>query len=179
MLTKTLPSALSIWVPGAVIQIRVNVPIFVWLQISALSAGMLLFLKTVLQAVSNFLLIIIFLLPSMQRQSYNFFFLSCWLLLFIGSMLILRIWTPVGTLLMLILCRPTICKVVSGILRQPVLYPLFILWLYAVLGQSLDEGNCKLHTMLLHQVKTLLFPIYQHFYHVSSSVHSFFISPIS
>lgn len=27
--------------------------------------------------------------------------------------------------------------------------------------------------MLLHQVKTLLFPIYHHFYHVSSSVHSF------
>lgn len=66
MLTKTLPSALSIWVPGAVIQVRVNVHIFVWQQISALSAGMLLFLKTVLQAVSNFLLIIIFLLPSMQ-----------------------------------------------------------------------------------------------------------------
>lgn len=136
ILTKTLPNALSILVQGAMIQIKewMSPSLSDSQQISALSEGMLLFLKILLQAMSKFLLITVLLVLSMQWQSHKFLLLLCWLLSFIASVLIPKIWTPVGTLLMLILYRPTISKEVSGILRKPVLHPLFILWLCVVLG---------------------------------------------
>lgn len=105
---------------------------------------------------------------------HKFLFLSCWLLLFTGAVLIPRIWTPVKTPLMLILYRPTIRKEVSGSLFYTLsLYFECVLCWDKVWMKEFANYEILFHTMLLHQVKTFLFPTYHHFYLASSSVHSF------
>lgn len=105
---------------------------------------------------------------------HKFLFLSCWLLLFTGAVLIPRIWTPVKTPLMLILYRPTIRKEVSGSLFYTLsLYFECVLCWDKVWMKEFANYEILFHTMLLHQLKTFLFPTYHHFYLASSSVHSF------